>query len=187
MGGGVVRDLFLNRPLKEIDLMVVGDGIKFAKIIAKEMAIKKVVQFPKFSTAHIPAKPIPIEVAAAREETYDPDSRKPKQVIYTDLKGDPLRRDFTVNAMAMDISEENLNKDSNYVFASNHESALDILLVFAGLPYHIVFISKIESSTTVPGVTTRTTSLSTMPLEAVESLVCSQIATLCPSLTSFPK
>ena len=39
---------------------------------------------------------------------------------------------------------ENLNKDSNYVFASNHESALDILLVFAGLPYHIVFISKIE-------------------------------------------
>ena len=105
--GGVVRDLFLNRPLKEIDLMVVGDGIKFAKIIAKEMAIKKVVQFPKFSTAHIPAKPIPIEVAAAREETYDPDSRKPKQVIYTDLKGDLLRRDFTVNAMAMDITPDN--------------------------------------------------------------------------------
>ena len=39
---------------------------------------------------------------------------------------------------------DNLKKDSNYVFASNHESALDILLVFAGLPYHIVFISKIE-------------------------------------------
>ena len=39
---------------------------------------------------------------------------------------------------------ENLKKDANYVFASNHESALDILLVFAGLPYHIVFISKIE-------------------------------------------
>ena len=58
--GGVVRDLFLNRPLKEIDLMVVGDGIKFAKIIAKEMAIKKVVPFPKFSTAHIPATRTPI-------------------------------------------------------------------------------------------------------------------------------
>ena len=104
--GGVVRDLFLNRPLKEIDLMVVGDGIEFAKIIANEMGIKKVVPFPKFSTAHIPSKPIPIEVAAAREEAYDEESRKPKTVVYTDLKGDLFRRDFTVNAMAMDITPD---------------------------------------------------------------------------------
>ena len=66
--GGVVRDLFLDRKLKEIDIMVVGDGIKFAKLLGKEMGIKKVVPFPKFSTAHIPSQPIPIEVAAAREE-----------------------------------------------------------------------------------------------------------------------
>jgi len=102
--GGVVRDLFLNRKLKEIDLMVVGDGIEFANLLAKEMGIKKVIPFPKFSTAHIPSRPIPIEVAAARKETYDADSRKPKKVVYTDLKGDLLRRDFTVNAMAMNLS-----------------------------------------------------------------------------------
>ena len=101
--GGVVRDLFLDRKLKEIDIMVVGDGIKFAKLLGKEMGIKKVVPFPKFSTAHIPSQPIPIEVAAAREETYKSDSRKPKKVVYTDLPGDLVRRDFTVNAMAMSL------------------------------------------------------------------------------------
>jgi len=101
--GGVVRDLFLNRKLKEIDLMVVGNGIEFANLLAKKMGIKKVIPFPKFSTAHIPSRPIPIEVAAAREESYENDSRKPKEIVYTDLKGDLLRRDFTVNAMAMSL------------------------------------------------------------------------------------
>ena len=108
--GGVVRDLFLNRKLKEIDLMVIGDGIEFAKIIAKNMGIKKVIQFPKFSTAHIPSRPIPIEVAAAREESYNDDSRKPKEIVYTDLKGDLLRRDFTVNAMAMGLLPDQFGK-----------------------------------------------------------------------------
>ena len=81
--GGVVRDLFLDRPLNEIDLMVIGDGVQFAEVLAKEMGVKKVVPFPKFSTAHIPSRPVPIEVAAARKESYDDDSRKPKEVVYT--------------------------------------------------------------------------------------------------------
>ena len=104
--GGVVRDLFLDRPLNEIDLMVIGDGVQFAEVLAKEMGVKKVVPFPKFSTAHIPSRPVPIEVAAARKESYDHDSRKPKEVVYTDLKGDLIRRDFTVNAMAMSLIPE---------------------------------------------------------------------------------
>jgi len=104
--GGVVRDLFLDRPLNEIDLMVIGDGVQFAEVLAKEMGVKKVVPFPKFSTAHIPSRPVPIEVAAARKESYDDDSRKPKEVVYTDLKGDLIRRDFTVNAMAMSLIPE---------------------------------------------------------------------------------
>ena len=104
--GGVVRDLFLDRPLNEIDLMVIGDGVEFAEVLAKEMGVKKVVPFPKFSTAHIPSRPVPIEVAAARKESYDDDSRKPKEVVYTDLKGDLFRRDFTVNAMAMSLIPE---------------------------------------------------------------------------------
>ena len=86
--------------------MVIGDGVQFAEVLAKEMGVKKVVPFPKFSTAHIPSRPVPIEVAAARKESYDDDSRKPKEVVYTDLKGDLIRRDFTVNAMAMSLIPE---------------------------------------------------------------------------------
>ena len=101
--GGYVRDLFLGRPLKEIDFMVVCDGVEFAEALAKKLNVRKIVPFPKFSTAKIPYKIIPLEVAAARTEFYDKDSRKPKEVVYTDLKGDLLRRDFTVNALAVDL------------------------------------------------------------------------------------
>lgn len=101
--GGYVRDLFLGRPLKEIDFMVVCDGVEFAEALAKKLNVRKIVPFPKFSTAKIPYKAIPLEVAAARTESYDKDSRKPKEVIYTDLNGDLIRRDFTVNALAVDL------------------------------------------------------------------------------------
>jgi putative nucleotidyltransferase with HDIG domain len=101
--GGVVRDLFLGRPLKEIDLMVVGDGIAYAYELADRLGVKTVVPFRLFGTAKIPYRRIPVEVASARQESYEDYSRKPARVIYTDLKGDLLRRDFTVNAMAMDL------------------------------------------------------------------------------------
>ena len=75
--GGYVRDLFLGRTLKEIDFMVVCDGVEFAEALAKKLKVKKIVPFPKFSTAKIPYKAIPIEVAAARSESYEKGSRKP--------------------------------------------------------------------------------------------------------------
>ncbi len=105
--GGVVRDLLLDKEIKEVDIMVIGDGVEFAKILADKLGIPKIVPFPKYSTAHIPAKPIPIEVAAAREEIYSSESRKPAKVKYTDLMGDLIRRDFTINAMALSIAPEN--------------------------------------------------------------------------------
>ncbi|MDP6685132.1 MAG: HD domain-containing protein [Candidatus Marinimicrobia bacterium] len=101
--GGYVRDLFLGREIKEIDFMVVGDGIKFARALADELKVKKIVPFQRFSTARIPYKKIPLEVASARTESYDESSRKPDNIQYTDLKGDLLRRDFTINAMAIDL------------------------------------------------------------------------------------
>ncbi len=102
--GGVVRDLLLQSKIIEADLMVIGDGIEYAKSLAKELGIKKVIPFPQFGTAMIPNKPIQIEVTSARTESYQEDSRKPKEIQYTDLKGDLLRRDFTINAMAVNIS-----------------------------------------------------------------------------------
>jgi putative nucleotidyltransferase with HDIG domain len=104
--GGFVRDLIMEEPLNDIDIMTVGEGIPFARKLADELGVKNIVPFKKFGTAMIPFKEIQIEVATARTERYDDDSRKPSEVVYTDLRGDLLRRDFTINAMAMDIHPE---------------------------------------------------------------------------------
>ncbi len=104
--GGFVRDLIMQRALNDIDIMVVGDGINFATKIAEVLGIKKIVPFEKFGTALIPGKKVQIEVASARSEEYLSNSRKPNKVTYTDLNGDLVRRDFTINAMAMNLSLE---------------------------------------------------------------------------------
>jgi poly(A) polymerase len=101
--GGFVRDLIMGKKINDIDIMTIGDGIGFAKKIAEQIDVKKVISFEKFGTALIPNKDIQIEVATARKESYKSTSRKPTEVIYTDLKGDLVRRDFTINAMSMDI------------------------------------------------------------------------------------
>tara|TARA_B100000700_G_C15033888_1_gene851869 strand:- start:874 stop:2301 length:1428 start_codon:yes stop_codon:yes gene_type:complete len=101
--GGFVRDLLMGNPINDIDFMIVGEGIPFAKKLAIKLGTKKIIPFEKFGTAVIPNKKLQIEVATARKESYDFNSRKPNKIIYTDLNGDLLRRDFTINAMAMDI------------------------------------------------------------------------------------
>jgi poly(A) polymerase len=101
--GGFVRDLFLNRRSIEVDLMVEGDGIKFSQLLADELGVKKIVPFKDFGTAKIPYPKMEVEVASARLENYDESSRKPKEVKYTDIFGDLKRRDFTINAMAVDL------------------------------------------------------------------------------------
>ena len=101
--GGFVRDLLMGNPINDIDFMIVGEGIPFAKKLAIKLGTKKIIPFEKFGTAVIPNKKLQIEVATARKESYDLNSRKPSKIIYTDLNGDLLRRDFTINAMAMDI------------------------------------------------------------------------------------
>ena len=101
--GGFVRNLFLNRKSIEIDLMVEGDGIEFSRLLADELGVKKIVPFKEFGTAKIPYPKMEIEVASARLEEYEKSSRKPKEVKYTDIYGDLKRRDFTINAMAVDL------------------------------------------------------------------------------------
>jgi len=104
--GGYVRDLVMGRSLTEIDLLVVGDGIAFARQLANRMGVKKIVPFEAFGTAEIPYSGCQIEVASARKESYDPDSRKP-HVTDSNLEGDLSRRDFTINAMAMSLGKQN--------------------------------------------------------------------------------
>ena len=100
--GGFVRDLILDVPSKDVDIMVIGDGLAFARELGKELGAPDIVEYGDFGTALIPYGEFLIEVASARSETYEADSRKPK-VVYTDLKGDLSRRDFTVNAMAINL------------------------------------------------------------------------------------
>ncbi|MBH08915.1 MAG: tRNA nucleotidyltransferase [Candidatus Marinimicrobia bacterium] len=101
--GGLVRDLLMDKEIDDIDIMIVGEGILFAKLLANSLGVKNIVSFEKFGTALIPYNPIQIEVASARKENYENHSRNPAGVIYTDLSGDLIRRDFTINSMAIDI------------------------------------------------------------------------------------
>ncbi len=105
--GGVVRDLILNKKIQDLDLMVEGDGILFAKKLATILGIKKIVPFEKFGIAIIPNKLFQIEVASSRVEQYKKSSRSPSKIKFASLKEDLKRRDFTINAMAMDIHPEN--------------------------------------------------------------------------------
>lgn len=107
--GGYVRDLVMGRPLTDIDLMVVGNGIEFASKLARKLGVKTIVPFQAFGTAEIPYEECRIEVASARKETYELHSRKPR-VFHTNLEGDLVRRDFTINAIAISLREQNLGE-----------------------------------------------------------------------------
>ena len=100
--GGYVRDLILDRNTHDIDLMVEGDGIAFARALGRGLGTDRVVVYEKFGTAHIPLKGTQVEVATARTETYAPDSRKPK-VTASSVEADLSRRDFTINALAVSV------------------------------------------------------------------------------------
>ena len=110
--GGCVRDLMLNPSADsiDIDIMVEGDGISFAKLLAKKMNVPKVVPFPKFATAKIPYHECEIEVASARLESYDKSSRNPSSIQISNIQDDLLRRDFTINAMAISLNENNFGE-----------------------------------------------------------------------------
>ena len=100
--GGYVRDLILNRDTHDIDLMVEGDGIAFARALGRQLGIDRVVAYEQFGTALIPLQGTQVEVATARTETYTPDSRKP-QVTAGTVEADLSRRDFTINALAVSV------------------------------------------------------------------------------------
>ncbi len=102
--GGIVRDIFLNRNSKDVDILVVGSGIELASAVAKEISPKcEVTVFKNFGTAQVVYNGELIEFVGARKESYSHDSRNPIVEDGT-LLDDISRRDFTVNAMAIGIN-----------------------------------------------------------------------------------
>jgi poly(A) polymerase len=99
--GGFVRDLLLERPSQDIDIVCIGSGIGLAKAVAEAVGkADQVVIFKNFGTAMVQCEDWQLEFVGARKESYCKDSRKPTVEDGT-LEDDQCRRDFTMNALAL--------------------------------------------------------------------------------------
>ena len=104
--GGYVRDLFLERPSNDIDVVVVGSGIKVADALRRSLGRKAHISvFRNFGTAQVKYKGTEVEFVGARRESYTRGSRKPIVEDGT-LEDDQNRRDFTINALAVCLNKD---------------------------------------------------------------------------------
>jgi poly(A) polymerase len=108
--GGFVRDIYLGRESKDIDVVTIGKGIELAELVYNQLGSEAHLSvFKNFGTAQVKINDLEIEFVGARKESYNRNSRKP---ITEDgsLEDDQNRRDFTINALAIGLSKSNFGK-----------------------------------------------------------------------------
>ncbi|MDW3646799.1 MAG: HD domain-containing protein [Bacteroidia bacterium] len=104
--GGYVRDHFLKRNSKDVDIVVEGRGIELARAFARVSRCRDVVVYENYGTAMVRHPDMEVEFVGARKESYQRNSRKPL-VESGSLHDDQLRRDFSINAMSISLNKEN--------------------------------------------------------------------------------
>ncbi len=112
--GGYVRDMIMQRTCTDIDIMVIGDPVPFAKAVCEGLNGRNFILFERFRTAQLELSDpmlgsFKVELVGARKESYNNDSRKPVTLIGT-LDDDLSRRDFTINALALVLNREKRNQ-----------------------------------------------------------------------------
>ncbi len=110
--GGAVRDIILRKEVWDIDFVVEGKAIEVARLLAKEKGVE-LHSFPEFGTAHMKIGDLKLEFATARRETYPRPGAYPR-IEEASLKEDLIRRDFTINAMALSVNPEDFGMLIDY-------------------------------------------------------------------------
>lgn len=100
--GGYVRDYYLHRKSKDVDVVVAGSGVAVAEELGRELGVKVTI-FKTYGTAMLQWRGIEVEFVGARRESYSPQSRNPHVEPGT-LRDDQCRRDFTINALAWSLN-----------------------------------------------------------------------------------
>ena len=133
MVGGVVRDLFLGIENYDIDIVVEGDGIKFARELSRDLK-GRIKSHEKFGTAVvILADGFKIDIATARREFYEYPAALPK-VELSSIRKDLYRRDFTINAMAIQLNQKYFGKLIDF-FGGQKDLQLGIIRVLYNLSF----------------------------------------------------